>query len=251
MSPAAPLAHATAPSPADREAAARARIERQMARLERLADIGMEIAEAAGRRAAALAGGADADGADPGLSFSRAARAVRLTLMLQSRLAEALAALDRGEALARVSAAARRRNAIRRHIEDAAEAEGCDPDEVERLGSEAWERLIDDGDDAILDLPMDEAVARICRDLGLPPGLYAEDFADPPVVSPAEPEAEALRPPGRSARRSSDATPPPATGGESPPSGPARNAGTGAPGWGFPDPDGRSAPRDPARAPGP
>src|SRR4051794_18794903 len=87
----------TVPSPAPAGAPARALIERQLATLTRLAEIGMEIAEAAGRQAAAAqsdAGEAALPG-DPGLTYSRAARAVRLTIALQSRLAKDLAALDR------------------------------------------------------------------------------------------------------------------------------------------------------------
>ncbi|OYX31267.1 MAG: hypothetical protein B7Y99_10350 [Caulobacterales bacterium 32-69-10] len=193
----------TPPTPAP--AAPRTLIERQMAKLERLSEIGMEIAEAAGQRARALAEGdptdtTDAAAAEPGLSFARAARAVRLTIALQSRLVEALAALDRGEALARVGEASRRRNRIQRLVEDAAEAEGCDAEEVERLSSEVWERLDEQDDADLLDAPIEQVVARICRDLGLSPELTVWPVPHPSpgpadVSPPSAPAPDDERPP--------------------------------------------------------
>ena len=278
MSPAAPVP-AAAPPAADRAAASRAMIERQMARLERLADIGMEIAEAAGRRARALAedGGADVQAADPALAYSRAARAVRLTLALQSNLAEGLKALDRARDLERIGRAGHRRHRIHRLIEQAARAEGCDAYEARGLASDAWERLTDTDDDDILDRPFEEVVALICRELGLPgdwgvdgaaeeapsvgiadssPALQGSStLASPPLQGgggggrrPTEgansttedaDDPAAPRAPGRSARRSSGATPPPSTGAGSPPSAFPRSAGTAVPGWGSPGPAAR------------
>src|SRR5687767_8630850 len=91
-----------APSPAAAPATdARALIERQLAMLTRLAEIGMEIAEACGREAVAAPGAGEGAAQtperlrDPGLAFARVARAVRMTIALQSRLAKDLAALDR------------------------------------------------------------------------------------------------------------------------------------------------------------
>jgi hypothetical protein len=183
MSPADP--RPTTPPPADRDASTRALTERQMAKLERLAEIGMEIAEAAGRAARAVAEGAGADGADPGLTYSRAARAVRLTIALQCRLTEGLAALDQAARIARVGEASRCRHRVHRLIETCAEAEGCEADAVEALSSEAWERLTETEDDDILDLPFDEVVARICRDLGLSPA-QADAFAAPGLSQMAD-----------------------------------------------------------------
>ena len=260
MSPAAPVP-AAAPPAADRAAASRALIERQMARLERLAEIGMEIAEAAGRRARELAedGGAQGQGADPALAYSRAARAVRLTLALQSKLDEALEALDRARDLERIGRAGHRRHRIHRLIEQAARAEGCDRAEARGLASDACERLTDTDDADILDRPFEEVVALICRELGLPgdwgvetspdeaPSVGVSDSApaseanwpersegdgpgpgDPP--DPDDPAPAPLRSPGRSARRSSGARPPPSTGAGSPPSAFRQSAGTAVPG---------------------
>ncbi len=168
------------------EAAARSLFERQMARLERLADIGMLIAEAAGRRALADDDGAGV--ADAGLSYTRAARAVRLTLALQTRLSGDMAAFERGQAATRAAEAGRRRDRIHARVEQAIEAERCDPDEVETLSSQVWERLTDPDDADLLSGPIDEVVARICQDLGLSPAWAAADFPAPgaePLVMPS------------------------------------------------------------------
>ena len=203
-----------APQPASAPAAppadARALIERQMAVLSRLTEIGMEVAEACGRRAV---GEAAADrpvaasnpspdpGPGPGLVFARVARAVRLTIALQQRLMKDLDALDKAEAHAErmrtvgrrlrlrdlVGEAARtlveaRREAEDRLLgeEDAAEAE------IELMTETAYERLTDAEDDDLDALTFDEAVAGVCRDLGLAPDRAARLMAavEPPLRHP-------------------------------------------------------------------
>jgi hypothetical protein len=157
--------------------AGEALIAQQMAALTRLTEIGMEIAESAGRAARlAEAGELGADAPDPALTYARAARAVRLTIALQSRLAKDLTALAEAETRARGAAAARQRDRIHRRIERAAETERPDAAEVERLSSDAWERLTEADDAELLDLPIDEIVARICADLGLSPDWAASAF---------------------------------------------------------------------------
>jgi hypothetical protein len=183
MSPAG--SHPANPPPADRDASTRARTERQMVVLDRLIEIGMEIAEAAGRLASDLADGASGQsGADPGLAYSRAARAVRLTIALQTRLTEGLTALDEARRIARVGGASRRRRRIHRLIEDAAETQGCEADGVERLSFDAWERLTEVDDDDLLDRPFEDVVAQICLDLGLSPAWAASAFAGPDDLRP-------------------------------------------------------------------
>ena len=165
-----PLHPATfAGDPADRLAQDRARIEGRLVMLTRLAEIGMGIAEDAGRMSRALAegGGAAADGPDPALAYARAARAVRLTLALQSRLMQELADLDRAEHLVRFSRARARRDQAQRLIEQAIEVGRDDEDEIERLSLEAWERLGETDDADIAGLAFDAVVARIAKDLGL------------------------------------------------------------------------------------
>jgi hypothetical protein len=161
------------PSAADQRRAARALVEGQMAALTRLAEIGMEIAEAAGRQASAPDGGGAL--VDPGLTYSRAARAVRLTFALQTRLARDLAGLGRDEKHAR-----RRRihhlvkHAIDTEQMDEAEAEAEQTDDGEQLSAEAWERLNDDESlEDLAGLSLGEAVALICKDLGVCPDWSA------------------------------------------------------------------------------
>jgi hypothetical protein len=157
---------------------ARALIARQLEVLTRLTDIGMGIAEDAGRRSSALAdgGAAGANAPDPALAYARAARAVRMTIALQSRLLKDLADLDRAETQAHASLARLRRNRVHRAVERAVEAACDDEDEAERLSSDAWECLADTDDADITGRSFDEVVAMICQDLGLSP-----DEALPPT----------------------------------------------------------------------
>ena len=178
MSPApAPLA-ADAP-PAD---PARALIAAQLAVLSRLTEIGMALAEEAGRRGTASP---DPDGrgerGDPCLMVSRAARAVRLTLLLQSNLIKQLQDWDRHTAYLASQAVAeadeRREDLLDEHkartvriVERVARRACDDAEHVERLVGEAAERL--DQDDLygeVLTRPVSELVAAICQDLGLDP----------------------------------------------------------------------------------
>ena len=184
-------ATAADPSPPERSAPARALIEAQRVLLTRLAEIGMAIAEDAGRRSAALAQSGEAGAPkaqhepDPGLTYSRAAHAVRLTFALQSRLLEALAALDKSDADARAGEARRRRERIHRQVKQAIEAECDDRGEIKQLSWAAWERLVEDDDGDFADLPISEVVARICADLGLSP-----DWGDGVFAAEGEVEAD-------------------------------------------------------------
>ena len=79
---------------------ARTLAEQQLAMLTRLAEIGLNAAAAVERRALALAeasGEAGPIGTDPGLAYARIARAVRMTIALQSRLLKELAAPGEAE----------------------------------------------------------------------------------------------------------------------------------------------------------
>ena len=204
------------PPALDGAASARALIERQLAMLTRLAEIGMEIAEAAGRQAAPddrQGGSEPAFRGDPGLAFARVARAVRMTIALQSRLAKDLADLDRAESQAAAAQVRARRARLHRLVEQAIEAEHAghddwDDDKIERLSSDAWERLTDAADD--LDLvaahaPFAQVVARICADLRLSPEWTARLMAasggsrpEPPSSHPNERHSRA------EARRAAD-----------------------------------------------
>ena len=182
-----------ASAPPQAAADARALIERQMAVLSRLTEIGMEVAEACGRRAVGEAPAerpvaASNPSPDPGLVFARVARAVRLTIALQSRLMKDLAALDRAAAFAEADRRRGRRAYLGGLVEEAArtlvearrKAEGryrgeedAAEDEIEQMAEAAYERLTDAEDGDLDGLSFDEAVAAVCRDLGLSPDRAA------------------------------------------------------------------------------
>jgi len=137
--------------------------ERQLAVLGRLAEAGLEIAVALEAQAK---GGQVVVQGDIAMAYNRVARAVRQTIMLQSRLIEARR--DRREAGAGRRSAARSSASriLRGLIEDdrPGDAEGA-----ERLAAEAAERLRQEDFGDLLSRPFGEAVAAIARDLGLSP----------------------------------------------------------------------------------
>jgi hypothetical protein len=169
------------PCPADDEAEwTRALARRQLELLGELAEIGLEIARAVERQAQEPA----AAPGDAPLAYSRVSRAVRLTLMLQSKLIEALTASDKDAGAAR--AAAEAEAAKTREMQDPAYQMKArieaivarvagrrlrrDGQAVERVLRESAERLDDEdlyGD--LLERPVSELVARLCKDLGLDP----------------------------------------------------------------------------------
>lgn len=173
-------------------------VARQLGMLTRLAEIGMTLAEATERwalaapedREAAAPGGFQGD---PGLLYSRVARAVRQTLMLQTRLLHDLPALSRAANHARIDREQARRERVQRVVTRAVRAEHDDPDAAEHLSDAVFERLRDeDFSDDILALPLGEAVARICRDLGLSPAwtAWAMEAATATTAPPPEPHAQ-------------------------------------------------------------
>ena len=197
---------------ADAPASARARIEGQLVMLDRLAQIGMELAEACGREAKAPPADALAR-PHPGLVFARVARAVRMTIALQSRLAKDLAALDWADEVAERARTTRRRTRLAHLVEDAARAkvaakraagqqywdEDQAEDEIEQISSEAYERLIDAEDGDISGCPFSEVAAGICADLGLSPDWTARLLAaarppPEPSTSPTPPGPGKARP---------------------------------------------------------
>jgi hypothetical protein len=142
-----------------------------MRMLAELAEIGMEVARAVGRQAAE--GPVLERGLDLTLAFSRASRAVRLTLMLQSRLlAPPSPGKDHGqdagdgaaEPLTGERRRARARELVERFVRD--EHEG-DEQTVERLMAEAAERL--EVEEDIDGKRMGQIVSLICNDLLLSP----------------------------------------------------------------------------------
>ena len=162
----------------------RALLDHQMAELSRLARMGMALAEAITQRA--TSGQADADPARAAMEFSRAARAVRMSFALQSRLIAVFKAKPRPASSAEEddddrplavawgsdweSAAAYRKSEVVSVVRRSAEDAALDAETVERLTRETAERL--ETDDLFADIfarPYAEVIALICQDLGLEP----------------------------------------------------------------------------------
>jgi hypothetical protein len=182
---------------AETPAPAIARAERHLRMLEKLAQLEIELAEALQRQALAAANPAppaspDADARstpnsanDLSAAFARIARSLRLTLALQARAEEQLRALLAGEAAkveVRRAEASRReaaeararsehhRSEVERLVQEAAEREAEDEEALESVLEALEERLNDD--EAYWDLdqmPVREAVERLCDDLELAP----------------------------------------------------------------------------------
>ena len=181
-------AHEPAAEPAPHPA--QARLERDLDRLERLADYGLRIAAALAVKAEAPE--ADAEGVALALAFGRVARAVRLGALLTSKLVEegqnqerrrrsdaesaerhaayAEAAEFEAEKAQETAAKAQARRIIRRVIR----AEHRDIHAIERLDRETAERLrAEDIYGWVSTRPLSDAVAEICADLGLSPDWSA------------------------------------------------------------------------------
>jgi hypothetical protein len=229
---------------------ARALADRQLAVLGDLAELGLDVARTIERQSSASAArDAAAEVQGMGLAYARVARAVRLTIALQSKRIEDLQALearaqadeDETEAYEELLTPINVRKArVSRIVERVAEAEyeneGADAadDALDRLLTEADERLDDEdvyGD--LLERPMSEIVARLCRDEvwareeidSGPPGAplaalvrarrtpSAPDAAPSPAAPPPTPPPEAPDPARPEARRPSahgrETAPPP------------------------------------------
>jgi hypothetical protein len=187
LPPAASAAVDIDPALAEAAGEPRAVIVRQLQVLGELAELGLDIARAIARQAATEAPGeapAEMPGettrapqvvkGDVSLAYARVARAVRLTIALQSRLLQDLRALDevaeRHLHGGRSNTARERKARVRRILDRVIDAEVGDAAEGDRLAGEVRERLENDdiyGD--VLARPVGEIVAMICRDLGLSP----------------------------------------------------------------------------------
>jgi hypothetical protein len=189
-------------------------LDRQLVLLDRLADIGMQIAETIGRQVAADAESPDEALDQPGrraqvlntsaMAYARAARAVRMSLALQSRLLEG--PKHKGEPAESKPETIRyawvteqlpphhKRRQVHDGLKRAVWDAHLDFEALERLADEAAERLEDGLYEEVMDRPVEEIVAMICRDLGVvcPPPV---DWAAPSPagglagsVSPAPPD---------------------------------------------------------------
>ena len=189
-----PLPPPPSTPPSDPAAYAGSVIRRQIARLDALADCGLAMAKEIERRT--VQAPPEGEAAPPpetlAMAFSRVARAVRMTALLQARLLKEMdegarrAAYDRRFAPppvpepvviddAEIDAALNdpafvHKLRVERIVERVARAAHDDDDAVDRLIAEAGERLDDEdlyGD--VLARPVGELVSLICRDLGLDP----------------------------------------------------------------------------------
>jgi hypothetical protein len=155
---------------------ARPMLERQLQMLGRLAEAGLEIALALEAQAK---GGAPVVQGDVAMAYNRVARAVRQTIMLQSRLIEALQDFETGKAGRKAAARASAARIVRGVIDDDRTNDAERAERAERLAAEAAERLREEDFSDLLARPFGEAVAEICKDLGLSPDwlALAEDCA--------------------------------------------------------------------------
>ena len=160
-------------------------IKRQLQMLGELAELGLEVARAVERWAQGLATAPEAAGAaegrdqvgDVGLAYARVSRAVRQTVLLQSKLMHDLKAAAFAQAQNQARQAAARRTAG----DERGETSGA----LESEAAESPEAL--EAFDGLPDLPVAELAARICRDLGLGPERTARamaPFAAPAAASP-------------------------------------------------------------------
>jgi hypothetical protein len=171
---------------------------RQLHMLGELAELGLDVARAVERQASDPAAPQVVHG-DVALAYARVSRAVRLALMMQSRLIDELKAAERAGARAQANAQAnaqaaalaeaeiardaadpadapftpgdQRRARLLRIVERVVETEHPDDEEtLQILMTDVCERLDDEtlyGD--LLERPASELVARLCKDLGLDP----------------------------------------------------------------------------------
>jgi hypothetical protein len=180
-----------APGPADW---ARPMLDRQLEVLGRLAEAGLEIAvaleaQAQGKRT----GGEQVVQSDVAMAYNRVARAVRQSIMLQSRLIEELQDRETGNAGRKAAARASAARIVRDVIDD---DRTNDAERAEQLAAEAAERLREEDFSDFLTRPFAEAVADIVRDLGLSPDWLslAEQCAAAEAALSGKPGAAAEEP---------------------------------------------------------
>jgi hypothetical protein len=184
-------------------AAAIVRAERRREVLERLSNLGMDLAQDIAARAAQAPRAPDPGQTaartpaepppeprhEPGRAFAAVSRAVRFTLALEAKIDEEILALLRGEApgaAPKFPAAAaeapawtpkpppnaleRQRGKVAACVWDAVEEGMTDPEAADDLCAVVQERLMEsEAYDEFLFRPFRESVAAICQDLGLKP----------------------------------------------------------------------------------
>jgi hypothetical protein len=189
-----------APTSAAAQDWARALLERQLWILGQLAEGGLEFARAIERQATSGEAGKEGVPAAAAMAYARVARAVRLTILLQSKLIADLQTLESKAANDAYTAHCRRaldqprlereqKARIGRIVGRVAWAEGREHAEIQRMARHAAEMLDhDDHFGDILTRPVSEIIALICRDLGLEPDwpkLAEEAWAQAEIKSGA------------------------------------------------------------------
>jgi hypothetical protein len=154
--------------------------QRRHAMLDRLAALGMRLAEEVVERVVESPYDPEPKH-EPVKAYDKVARAVRLTLVLQARTEAEIIALRNGEPMssvvapepepeASVSPEAPMRERARDAVADAIDLEMPDGEAAEHALDRLRENLIDrETYDDLLTLPFRDCVAAICADLGLDP----------------------------------------------------------------------------------
>jgi len=172
-----------------------ARTEWKLRILERLTERGMDIIDAVADRACAdaKAPSEPPKGRDPNEAYARVSRAIRFNLVLDTRLADYLHAVVAGDPDAEFRLGRARRNprpgapheqdlleqdldemdpreTVRANVLEVVDPDSYEEDECERIYEELDERLYEsERYEPFLDLPMDELVELICKDLRVKP----------------------------------------------------------------------------------
>jgi hypothetical protein len=177
--------------------AAKARAARRLAILGRVAEVGLKVLEALEAQAE---GGPVVVEGDLALAVDRVARAVRQTLMLQAKLEEDIDTHRDERAAREGSLKGSAARLVREAIED--EAPHHDKAWAKRVSRETAERLRGEDFGDLLTRPFGEAVADLCRAIGLTPDwlrlaedCYAVEAAlnAKPGQAPPEPEEIEIR----------------------------------------------------------
>ncbi len=178
------------------------RAEQRLAMLRRLAELGMKLAEELAART--LSATKDSEPRhDPAEGFARVSRAVRLTLALEAKADQDLAALREGAAPAvdpdawsgpddpggrkKRDHPSAHRNRIRDNVWDAINHEITDLLPAQEVLDALHERLTEgERYDAFVFRPLRESVEAICKDLGLNPdwSRWTEDGFPPDTRNP-------------------------------------------------------------------
>jgi len=161
------------------------RAEARLCDLQEIQAVAMTFIRIARRKAEALEAGEKPQGSEEALDgFVQASRILHVSVALQPRVEKELAALRAGDPLVetspRRSQAAdpakpqpdrmARRDQIHGHVTELADPDSFDAEERERIYQEIHEGLYEsDRYDALLDLPLEQAVEAICKDLGVRP----------------------------------------------------------------------------------